>query len=69
MVPVRLFYDFLVEEGVRESNPVRPGPLYALADVADGARALVPRMVKLPWIPSEAAMAATVGGVRRGADP
>src|ERR1700758_4194178 len=25
LVPVRLFYDFLVEEGVRESNPVGRG--------------------------------------------
>src|ERR1700682_4784164 len=25
MVPVRLFYDFLVEEGLRESNPVGRG--------------------------------------------
>jgi len=25
MVPVRLFYDFLMEEGLRESNPVGRG--------------------------------------------
>jgi hypothetical protein len=37
MVPVRLFYDFLVEEGVRESNPVgrgRVGERAALRAVA-----------------------------------
>ena len=56
LVPVRLFYDFLVEEGVRESNPVgrgryTPGRRFG---GAGGGRALVPRMAKLPWIPSEA---------------
>jgi integrase/recombinase XerD len=56
LVPVRLFYDFLVEEGVRESNPVgrgryTPGRRFG---GASGGRALVPRMAKLPWIPSEA---------------
>ena len=54
LVPVRLFYDFLVEEGVRESNPVGRGRY--TPGRASGGRAspLVPRMVKLPWIPSEA---------------
>jgi len=52
LVPVRLFYDFLVEEGVRESNPVGRGRY--TPGRASGAGALVPRMVKLPWIPSEA---------------
>jgi integrase/recombinase XerD len=56
LVPVRLFYDFLVEEGVRASNPVgrgryTPGRRFG---GAGGGRALVPRMIKLPWIPSEA---------------
>jgi integrase/recombinase XerD len=56
LVPVRLFYDFLVEEGIRESNPVgrgryAPGRRFG----SDGSgRALVPRMTRLPWIPSEA---------------
>jgi len=57
LVPVRLFYDFLVEEGVRESNPVGRGR-YAPGRRSGGAggagRALVPRLDKLPWIPSEA---------------
>ena len=56
LVPVRLFYDFLVEEGVRESNPVGRGrytPGRRFGGVG-GGRALVPRMAKLPWIPSEA---------------
>ena len=53
LVPVRLFYDFLVEEGVRESNPVGRGR-YASGRGRGAARGLVPRMVKLPWIPAEA---------------
>src|SRR5664279_5409677 len=55
LVPVRLFYDFLVEEGVRESNPVGRGR-YTPGRHFGGAqpRPLVARMVKLPWIPGEA---------------
>jgi integrase/recombinase XerD len=54
LVSVRLFYDYLVEEGLRESNPVgrgryTPGRRFGAA----GQRALVPPLVKLPWIPSE----------------
>jgi integrase/recombinase XerD len=54
LVGVRLFYDYLVEEGLRESNPVgrgryTPGRGFGGA----GARAMVPPLVKLPWIPSE----------------
>ncbi|MEU5185402.1 site-specific integrase [Streptomyces olivoreticuli] len=55
LVPVRLFYDFLVEEGVRESNPVGRGRYTPGRGGGGGAtRGLVPRMVKLPWIPAEA---------------
>jgi integrase/recombinase XerD len=53
LVPVRLFYDFLVEEGLRESNPVGRGR-HAPGRRFRGGRAVVPRMVKPPWIPSEA---------------
>ena len=54
LVPVRLFYDFLVEEGVRESNPVGRGRYTPGRTSGGRASPLVPRMVKLPWIPSEA---------------
>lgn len=57
LVPVRLFYDFLVEEGVRDSNPVGRGsysPGRRLGGDRGHGRPLVPRLVKLPWIPSEA---------------
>jgi integrase/recombinase XerD len=55
LVPVRLFYDFLVEEGVRGSNPVGRGAYTPGRRFGGGSsRPLVPRMVKLPWIPAEA---------------
>jgi integrase/recombinase XerD len=55
LVAVRLFYDHLVEEGRRETNPVGRGrytPTHAFGGHRD--RGLVPRFVKLPWIPSDA---------------
>jgi len=55
LVPVRLFYDFLVEEGLRESNPVGRGRYTPGRRFGGGSsRGLVPRVTKLPWIPSEA---------------
>ena len=50
LVPVRLFYDFLVEEGVRDSQPGRAWPLHAPrrdgrrpgAGPADGEAAMDP---------------------------
>lgn len=53
LVPVRLFYDFLVEEGIRESNPVGRGR-YTPGRRFGGGRGLVPRMATLPWIPTDA---------------
>src|SRR6186997_2310917 len=54
LVPVRLFYDFLMEEGLRESNPLGRGRYTPARGRAAGQqRGLVPRLVKLPWIPSE----------------
>ena len=52
LVPVRLFYDFLVEEGLRDSNPVGRGR-YGARHTLGGGRPLVPRLVKLPWIPTD----------------
>jgi site-specific recombinase XerD len=54
LVAVRLFYDYLIEEGRRENNPVGRGrytPGYAFG--GQGQRGLVPRFTKLPWIPSD----------------
>jgi len=53
LVPVRLFYDFLMEEGLRESNPVGRGRYTPGRRFGGGPRGLVPRLTKLPWIPSE----------------
>ena len=53
LVPVRLFYDFLVEEGLRNSNPVGRGRYGARRTLGSGGRALVPRLVKMPWIPTD----------------
>jgi integrase/recombinase XerD len=54
LVPVRLFYDHLMEEGVRASNPVGRGR-YTPGRRRGGGhqRGLVPRLTKLPWIPTE----------------
>lgn len=51
---VRLFFDFLVEEDVRTLNPVgrgryTPGKVFG----APRERGLLPRVKKLPWIPTD----------------
>jgi integrase/recombinase XerD len=54
LVAVRLFYDHLVEEGRRVSNPVGRGrytPGKGFGGQRD--RGLIPRFTKLPWIPSD----------------
>ncbi|MFJ9034869.1 tyrosine-type recombinase/integrase [Streptomyces sp. NPDC102274] len=53
LVPVRLFYDYLIEEGVRESNPVGRGRYTPGRKFGGHQQGLVPRLTKLPWIPSE----------------
>ncbi|MFJ8437157.1 tyrosine-type recombinase/integrase [Kitasatospora sp. NPDC094019] len=53
LVPVRLFYDYLIEEGLRESNPVGRGRYTPGRQFGGYQRGLVPRLTKLPWIPSE----------------
>ncbi|MGH3259846.1 MAG: tyrosine-type recombinase/integrase [Streptosporangiaceae bacterium] len=53
LVPVRLFYDYLIEEGLRESNPVGRGKYTPGRRFGGHERGLVPRLVKLPWIPDE----------------
>jgi site-specific recombinase XerD len=54
LTAARLFHDFLVEEGLRASNPVgrgryKPGRVYA----SRSERGLVPRTHALPWIPTD----------------
>lgn len=54
LVAVRLFFDHLVEEGVRETNPVGRGR-YTAGKSFGGQRerGLIPRFHKLPWIPTD----------------
>jgi site-specific recombinase XerD len=55
LVAVRLFYDHLVEEGKRETNPVGRGRYTPGRPVSTHrARGLVPRLTRLPWIPTDA---------------
>ncbi len=53
LVPVRLFYDFLVEEGLRQANPVGRGRHTPNRGRGGSERGLVPRLRTLPWIPSD----------------
>lgn len=54
LVAVRLFYDQLVEDGTRESNPVGRGRYTARNAYGTRAdRGLVPRFRRLPWIPTD----------------
>lgn len=53
LVSVRLFFDFLMEEGLRESNPVGRGRYTPGGRFGGQQRGLVPAWTKLPWIPSE----------------
>jgi integrase/recombinase XerD len=66
LVAVRLFYDYLVEEGQRERNPVGRGR-YTAGKGFGGTRAkgLVPRFTKLPWIPTEAQWQAILDAARQ----
>lgn len=51
---VRLWYDYLIEEGLRETNPAGRGrytPGKGFFGTRD--RGLIPRYRKLPWLPTE----------------
>src|SRR5690606_10299399 len=53
LTAVRLFYDYLIETGIRDKNPVGRGkyvPGRAFAGARD--RGLIPHYRKLPWIPN-----------------
>ncbi|MBQ0850279.1 hypothetical protein J8N05_19000 [Streptomyces sp. BH-SS-21] len=53
LVPVRLFLDFLMEEGLWDSDPVGRGRYTPGRRNGGRQRGLVPRLTKLPWIPGE----------------
>ncbi|MEW6233539.1 MAG: tyrosine-type recombinase/integrase [Bacillota bacterium] len=54
LTALRLFFDHLLEEGVRDSNPVGRGR-YTPGKKFGGPheRRLLPRLKRLPWIPSD----------------
>ncbi len=54
LTAIRLFYDYLVEEGLRGVNPVGRGR-YTPGSGFSGKRdrGLIPRYRKLPWLPTE----------------
>jgi integrase/recombinase XerD len=54
LTAIRLFCDYLIEEGLRVNNPVGRGR-YTPTRSFGGARerGLIPRFKKLPWIPSD----------------
>lgn len=66
LVAVRLFYAYLVEEGRRETNPVGRGR-YTAGKGFGGQRdrALVPRLTRLPWIPTDDQWQAILHAARR----
>lgn len=53
LTALRLYYDFLVEEGLRERNPVGRGQFVPGLPAA-GRRGFLAREDRLPWIPTEA---------------
>lgn len=65
LTAVRLYYDYLSEEGVRPDNPVgrgryTPGKGYG----GHQERGLLPRFHKLPWIPGEDEWKAVLAAAR-----
>lgn len=66
LTAVRLFYDFLIEEQQCSANPVGRGRYTpGCAFGGQRERGLVPRVRKLPWIPSDGEWIALVQAARR----
>lgn len=54
LTALRLYYDFLIEEGVRTNNPVGRGRYtQGKRDLNNSQKGLIPRYKKLPWIPND----------------
>ena len=66
LVAVRLFYDYLVEEGLRATNPVGRGR-YTPGKAFGGARerGLISRFTTLPWIPTDEEWVGILHAARR----
>lgn len=66
LTAVRLYYDYLVEEGIRTSNPVGRGRYKAGRGFGGGCeRGLVPHHRKLPWIPNDDEWRAVIEAARQ----
>lgn len=65
LTAVRLYYDYLTEEGLRETNPVGRGR-YTPGKQFGGVRhkGLIPRYTKLPWIPNETEWSAVLAAAK-----
>ena len=50
---VRLYYEYLTEEGVNAKNPVKKGKYLKSSRYGGGRRGLVARYEKSPWLPNE----------------
>lgn len=54
LTAVRLFYDYLIEEGLRDTNPVGRGRYTARKGFGgQRERSLIPAYHRLPWIPTD----------------
>ena len=53
LTAVRLFYDYLIEGNLRDTNPVARGRYGRGIRDRGNRRGLIPRETRLPWIPDE----------------
>jgi integrase len=64
LTAIRLFYDYLIEEGIRPNNPVGRGR-YTPGNFCAGTRGLVRRYRRLPWIPDDEQWLAILNAARK----
>jgi integrase/recombinase XerD len=53
LATVRLYYEYLMEEEVRATNPVKIGIYAGEREFGNGRRGMVTRHEKAPWLPDE----------------
>jgi site-specific recombinase XerD len=62
----RMFSDFLIEEGLRQTNPVGRGRYTpGRVERTSQERGILPRVVTTPWIPSEDQWRVVIHSIRR----
>jgi site-specific recombinase XerD len=66
LTAVRLYYDHLIEEGVRDTNPVGRGRYTAGKSFGQRERGLIPTYRRLPWIPTDDEWRAVLEAARGG---